>query len=154
MPGAIKARYQVGPVDPTILYVGDLDTRYGPDVIVKAMPAILRNHKQARLIVVGDGDLLWPLRVYSRYLLLDYAVRLVGHLDGTAATGVDAGRRPGGRAQPGRDAVVADPGRLGRTPSGRGDPSRGARPVGTRTGQRARLPERKQLRLGRRTHPL
>jgi glycogen(starch) synthase len=79
-PGAVKARYQVGPVDPTILYLGDLDDRYGPDLLVKAMPPVLRNHPQARLVIVGDGPLYWPLRVYSRYLLLDHAVRLVGHL--------------------------------------------------------------------------
>jgi glycogen(starch) synthase len=77
-PGAIKARYQVGPVDPMILYVGDLDERYGPDLLLKAMPAILRHHPQARLVIVGDGQLLWPLRVYARYLLLEHAVRLVG----------------------------------------------------------------------------
>jgi glycogen(starch) synthase len=80
-PGAVKARYQVGPVDPTILYLGDLDDRYGPDLLVKAMPPVLRNHPQARLVIVGDGNLYWPLRVYSRYLLLDHAVRLVGHLE-------------------------------------------------------------------------
>jgi glycosyltransferase involved in cell wall biosynthesis len=81
-PGSVKARYQVGPVDPTILYVGDLDERYGPDLLVKAMPAILKNNKQVRLIVVGDGALYWPLRVYTRYLLLEHAVRLVGPLEG------------------------------------------------------------------------
>ncbi|MFM7151694.1 MAG: glycosyltransferase family 4 protein [Gemmataceae bacterium] len=78
--GSIKARYQVGPIDPTILFVGDLDERYGPDVALKAMPAILRHHPQARLVIVGDGQLYWPLRVYARYLLLEHAVRLVGHL--------------------------------------------------------------------------
>jgi glycogen(starch) synthase len=80
--GAVKARYQVGPIDPTILYVGDLDARYGPDVLVKAMPAVLRNHPQARLILVGDGPLLWPLRVYARYLLLEHAVRVPGSVEG------------------------------------------------------------------------
>src|SRR5208282_3798929 len=80
-PGAVKARYQVGPIDPTILYVGDLDEGYGPDLLVKAMPAILKNQKQARLIVVGAGALYWPLRVYARYLLLEYAVRLVGTVE-------------------------------------------------------------------------
>jgi glycosyltransferase involved in cell wall biosynthesis len=77
-PGAIKARYQIGPTDPTILYVGDLDERYGPDLLVRAMPGVLKRHPQARLIVVGDGQLLWPLRVYARYLLIEHAVRLVG----------------------------------------------------------------------------
>jgi glycosyltransferase involved in cell wall biosynthesis len=79
-PGAVKARYQVGPVDPVILYVGDLDERYGPDAVLKAMPAILRHHPQARLVIVGDGQLFWPLKVYTRYLLLEHAVRLIGHL--------------------------------------------------------------------------
>jgi glycogen synthase len=77
-PGQVKARYQVGPIDPTILYVGDLSERYGPDLLVKAMPAILKNHNQARLILVGDGPLYWTLRVYARYLLLDHAIRFVG----------------------------------------------------------------------------
>lgn len=82
--GQIKARYQVGPVDPTIVFVGDLSESYGPDLLVKAMPAILKNHPQARLIVVGDGKLLWPLKVYARYLLIEHAVRIVGNVDGQA----------------------------------------------------------------------
>ena len=79
-PGDVKARFQVGPVDPTIVCIGDLDEGYGPNLLMKAMPAVLRSQGQARCIFVGDGQLLWPLRVYSRYLLLDHAVRLVGHL--------------------------------------------------------------------------
>jgi glycosyltransferase involved in cell wall biosynthesis len=76
--GTVKERYQVGPIDPMILYIGDLDERYGPDLLVKAMPPILRHHPQARLVIVGEGQLLWPLRVYARYLLLEHAVRTVG----------------------------------------------------------------------------
>lgn len=81
-PGPVKARYQVGPIDPVMLFVGDLDDRYGPDVVLKAMPAILRHHPQARLVIVGDGQMLWPLKVYARYLLLEHAVRLVGDVRG------------------------------------------------------------------------
>ncbi len=81
-PGQVKARYQVGPIDPTILFVGDFNDRYGPDLLVKAMPAILRNHPQARLILVGDGPLYWTMRVYSRYLLLDHAIRFPGSIVG------------------------------------------------------------------------
>ncbi len=83
-PGQVKARYQIGPVDPTILYVGDFSDRYGPDLLVKAMPAILRNHPQTRLILVGDGPLFWTTRVYSRYLLLDHAIRFPGSVVGQA----------------------------------------------------------------------
>jgi glycosyltransferase involved in cell wall biosynthesis len=83
-PGAVKARYQIGPVDPTILYVGDMSDRYGPDLLVKAMPAILKNHPQARLLLVGDGPTYWTLRVWSRYLLLDHAIRFPGSVVGQA----------------------------------------------------------------------
>jgi glycosyltransferase involved in cell wall biosynthesis len=82
--GQIKARHQVGPIDPTILYIGDLSSRYGPDLLVKAMPAILKNHTQVRLVIVGGGQDYWPLRVYSRYLLLDHAIRFAGDLQGRA----------------------------------------------------------------------
>lgn len=80
-PGQVKARYQVGPIDPMIVYLGDLSERYGPDLLVKAMPGVLKNTKQARLVVAGDGGLFWPLRVYSRYLLLEHAVRLPGSVE-------------------------------------------------------------------------
>jgi glycosyltransferase involved in cell wall biosynthesis len=81
-PGEVKARYQIGPVDPTILFVGDMSDPYGPDLLVKAMPAILRNHPQARLVLVGDGATFWTLRVWSRYLLLDHAIRFPGSVVG------------------------------------------------------------------------
>jgi glycosyltransferase involved in cell wall biosynthesis len=80
----VKKRFQIGPTDPMILFVGDLNENYGPDLIMKAMPKLLRNHKQVRSVFIGDGDLVWPLRIQSRYQLLDYAVRLAGHLDGQA----------------------------------------------------------------------
>jgi glycosyltransferase involved in cell wall biosynthesis len=84
-PGQVKARYQVGPVDPTVVYLGDLSERYGPDLLVKAMPGVLKNTPQARLVVSGDGGLFWPLRVYTRYLLLEHAVRLPGSVENQAS---------------------------------------------------------------------
>ncbi len=83
-PGAVKAHFQVGPVDPTVLFVGDMDDRHGADLLMKSIPPILKNHKQCRFVFVGDGPRWWPLRVHSRYLLLDHAVRLVGDLQGAA----------------------------------------------------------------------
>ncbi len=82
--GAIKARFQIGPIDPTILCVGNLDEEHGSDLLIKAVPVILKKHPQARFIFVGDGPLFWTLRIYARYLLLDHAVRIVGHLEGEA----------------------------------------------------------------------
>jgi glycosyltransferase involved in cell wall biosynthesis len=83
-PGIVKARHQVGPVDPTVLFIGDFEESYGPDVLMKAMPTLLRNTKQVRAVFVGGGSLYWPLRVYARYLLLEHAVRMPGPLEGQA----------------------------------------------------------------------
>ena len=111
------------------------------------MPAVLKNHPQARLVVVGDGDLLWPLRVYARYLLLEHAVRLVGHLEGQPLdeliqaptwSSCPAGSRPWWPIQAAwaaRRPVVAT-----HTP---GPPAAGAR-----AGRRAGLPPREQLVWG------
>jgi glycosyltransferase involved in cell wall biosynthesis len=80
--GAIKARFDIGPVDPTILFVGDFSDPYGPDLLIKSMPAVLRNHPQARALLVGYGELYWPMKVYARYLLLEHAIRLPGNVEG------------------------------------------------------------------------
>jgi glycosyltransferase involved in cell wall biosynthesis len=82
-PGQVKARYQIGPVDPTVLFIGDMDERHAPDIVMKSIPAILKNHHQARFVFVGDGTLMWPMRVYARYLLLEGVVRIIGHLEGS-----------------------------------------------------------------------
>lgn len=81
-PGEVKARYQVGPIDPTIVYVGDLSDPYGPDLLLQAMPALFRNTPQVRLIVVGHGEQYGPLQLSIRDLHLEHAVRLVGGLEG------------------------------------------------------------------------
>jgi glycosyltransferase involved in cell wall biosynthesis len=83
-PGAIKKRVNIGPVDPVILYIGDMNEAHGPDLLMKAVPAVLKNHPQARFVFVGDGALQWPLRVHARYLLLEHAVRMLGHVSGEA----------------------------------------------------------------------
>jgi glycosyltransferase involved in cell wall biosynthesis len=81
--GTIKAKYQVGPIDPMILFIGDMDARHGIDVLMKSVPCILKNHPQARFVFVGDGDLHWPMRVHARYLLLEHAVRFAGDVHGS-----------------------------------------------------------------------
>lgn len=81
-PGAVKATVQIGPVDPTVLYIGDMDDRHGADLLMKAIPQIVKNNKQVRFVFVGDGTLWWPLRVQARYLLLEPVVRMVGSLEG------------------------------------------------------------------------
>ena len=81
-PGAIKRRYNIGPIDPLILFVGELNEKNGPDILIKAIPGLLEKYPNLRFVFVGDGDLMWPLRIYAHYYYIEYAVRFLGHREG------------------------------------------------------------------------
>jgi glycosyltransferase involved in cell wall biosynthesis len=81
-PGADKRRYHIGPLDPTILFCGRLSWQKGPDILVEAIPAILRRHPSARLAFVGDGDMRDALESRTRQLGVAHAVRFLGHRSG------------------------------------------------------------------------
>lgn len=80
--GEIKRRYNIGPIDPVILFVGELNNTYAPDIIVDAMPTLLRNNHRLHFVFVGEGELFWPIKVKAHYLYIEHAIRLVGHKEG------------------------------------------------------------------------
>ncbi|MEM3400219.1 MAG: glycosyltransferase family 4 protein [Candidatus Micrarchaeia archaeon] len=80
-PGRVKERFGVGPVDPTILYVGRMAYQKGPDILIEAMPRILHENNQARAILVGDGHMRMHLESRARQLGVSHAVRFTGYVD-------------------------------------------------------------------------
>jgi len=80
--GADKRRYHIGPLDPTILFCGRLAWQKGPDILVEAIPAILRRHPSSRVAFVGDGDMRDALESRTRQLGVAHAVRFLGHRHG------------------------------------------------------------------------
>src|SRR5579883_1724681 len=48
-PGTIKARYAIGCMDQTILYVGRLSVQKGPDLLIEALPGLLRHYPRAKV---------------------------------------------------------------------------------------------------------
>jgi glycosyltransferase involved in cell wall biosynthesis len=81
-PGEVKKKYDLWPLDPLVLFVGEFNNDYGPDILVDAIPALLNNNPQIRFLLVGDGELMWPIRIKAHYLLFEHAIRLVGHKEG------------------------------------------------------------------------
>jgi glycosyltransferase involved in cell wall biosynthesis len=78
--GAVKGRYGIGPMDPTVLFMGRLSVQKGPDLLVEAIPGLLRFYPQARFIIAGEGDLRGSLERRVRQLGIGHAVRWFGRL--------------------------------------------------------------------------
>jgi glycosyltransferase involved in cell wall biosynthesis len=61
-PDPLRAR----DLDPIVLFVGRLVEKKGCDRLIRAMSLVEARHPAARLLIVGDGPLLDPLRAQAR----------------------------------------------------------------------------------------
>ncbi|MEM2087187.1 MAG: glycosyltransferase family 4 protein [Thermoproteota archaeon] len=68
----------------TILFVGRMVRRKGPDLLLKAFSTLLKEHPDARLVMVGDGPFLSSLKDLARQLKLEDRVEFTGALRGKA----------------------------------------------------------------------
>ncbi len=81
-PGEIKRQHAIGPVDPTVLFCGRLEWQKGPDLLVEAMPAILRQQPGTHFVFVGDGLMRGSLEARTRQLGVAGRVRFLGQRSG------------------------------------------------------------------------
>ncbi len=56
-PGDIKRQYSIGPLDPTVLFVGRMVVQKGPDILVRSIPHILKYYPHAKFVFAGDGHM-------------------------------------------------------------------------------------------------
>jgi glycosyltransferase involved in cell wall biosynthesis len=80
--GKIRAQYGIGPLDPMVLFCGRLAWQKGPDILVEAIPGVLREHPGAKFVLVGDGDMKSGLEARTRHLGIAHAVRFLGYRNG------------------------------------------------------------------------
>ncbi|MDP2895881.1 MAG: glycosyltransferase family 4 protein [bacterium] len=64
--------------DFVISYIGSFAPHRGLDVVVRAMPRLLRDIPNARLLLVGDGEMMPQLRSLAETMALDDRVLLTG----------------------------------------------------------------------------
>ncbi|MCX5685188.1 MAG: glycosyltransferase [Planctomycetota bacterium] len=84
--GALKKQYGIGPLDPTVLFCGRLEWQKGPDVLVEAMPAVLRAQPSAKFAIVGEGGMRGQMENRARQLGVGHAVRFLGRRTGDDLT--------------------------------------------------------------------
>jgi len=79
-PAWVKGRYGIGPLDPTILFVGRMTYQKGPDLLIEAMYDVVKDYGNAKLIMVGDGEMKPHLEHRVRELGIAHAVRFTGFI--------------------------------------------------------------------------
>jgi glycosyltransferase involved in cell wall biosynthesis len=77
-PGTVKARYAIGPLDPTILFVGRMVVQKGPDILVRTMPSVLRYYPHAKYMFAGDGHMKGEVCALAHQLGVAHALRMLG----------------------------------------------------------------------------
>lgn len=85
-PGDVKRKYAIGPLDPTVLFVGRLVVQKGPDILVRAMPHILKYYPNAKFVFVGDGHMRNDCLGLAHQLGVAHALRMVGAKQGRDVT--------------------------------------------------------------------
>ena len=78
----VKRRYGIGPVDPTVLFSGRLCLQKGPDLLLEAVPGLLRHHPNAKFVFAGEGHMRGDLERRSHQLRVSHATRFLGHHNG------------------------------------------------------------------------
>ena len=82
-PGQEKRKYDIGPLDPTVLFCGRLTWQKGVDILLDAIPGILNKYRNAKFVLAGDGDQRGFLENRARHLGIAHAVRFVGYKNGS-----------------------------------------------------------------------
>jgi glycosyltransferase involved in cell wall biosynthesis len=82
-PGEVKKEYGVGPLDPTVLFVGRMTYQKAPDLLVEAIPHVLRYYPATKFLFVGDGDMKTHLERRTHQIGVAHATRFTGYRYGT-----------------------------------------------------------------------
>ncbi len=81
-PGVLRRGYAIGPLDPLVLFAGRLTAQKGPDLLVEAIPMLLRAYPRAKFVFAGDGDLKGSCERRAHQLGVAHACRFLGYRNG------------------------------------------------------------------------
>lgn len=78
--GQVRAAYGVGPLDPTVLFIGRFCWDDGPDLLLDAAPGVLEHRPESKLLFVGDGEMRGYLEQRVADLGVGGSVRFLGDI--------------------------------------------------------------------------
>lgn len=78
-PGRVKEKYGIHPLAPVVLFCGRMNIQKGPDLLVEAIPQILKNRFDMKFVFIGTGDMRSQCEQRARELNVSYACRFLGY---------------------------------------------------------------------------
>lgn len=85
-PAAVRRTYDIGPMDPMVLFSGRMVYQKGPDILVEAIPYIMKFYANAKFVFVGDGEMRANVEDRARQIGVSGATRFLGYLNGWRLT--------------------------------------------------------------------
>jgi glycosyltransferase involved in cell wall biosynthesis len=79
--GRVKERFGFHPLDPMILFFGRVAYQKGPDLLLEAIPGIVREFYNARFVYAGSGDMTEHVKGRGAYLGVGDKVKVLGYVD-------------------------------------------------------------------------
>jgi glycogen synthase len=76
--GEVKTRYGIAPMDPTVLFVGRMVVQKGPDILVRAMPYVLKHYPGTKFVFAGDGHMRGEVTNLANGLGVGGSLRMLG----------------------------------------------------------------------------
>jgi glycosyltransferase involved in cell wall biosynthesis len=80
--GQVKMGVGIGPLDRVVLFIGPLEHAAGVDLLLEALPVLLRRYGNLRLAYVGNGPMRGHLERRAHELGVAWAVRFLGDQSG------------------------------------------------------------------------
>jgi glycosyltransferase involved in cell wall biosynthesis len=77
--GKVKERYGIHPLAPLVLFCGRMSYQKGPDLLVEAIPHVLRNRGDVKFVFAGEGGMRGECEQRARDLGVANACRFLGY---------------------------------------------------------------------------
>ncbi|MCL7410861.1 MAG: glycosyltransferase family 4 protein [Methanosarcinaceae archaeon] len=82
--GAIKERFGIHPLAPVVLFVGRMNYQKGVDMLIRAIPQVLRENWGAHFVFIGEGE----MKTYCENLAFQLGIQNSCHFLGYASNEV------------------------------------------------------------------
>ncbi|MFH1404418.1 MAG: glycosyltransferase family 4 protein [Candidatus Altiarchaeota archaeon] len=78
--GRVKESYGIHPFTPVVLFLGRVSYQKGPDLLMEAVPIVLRDFPSTVFVFAGTGDILDHLRGRGWWLGVQDNLRILGYV--------------------------------------------------------------------------